>query len=207
MRTVSPTGALSTVQIGAGDGFFQNPSGVALDGSGAIYVSDSTDNTIRRAIAGAAQIVAGSGSAGFSGDTDLATNATLHLVLGVAVDALGRVIICDNLNRRIRRVDTDNIILTIAGNGGVSEASDGEPAIAATLSPFGVAVGADGTVVFSDSSGHRIRSVDDDGLVRTIAGDGLPALEGDGGSAIHFDDVVHITDRCAGLLIAVPRLP
>jgi RHS repeat-associated protein len=125
--------------------------------------------------------VAGGDSAGFSGDSGPATNASLFLPKGVAVGKDGSIYIADTYNHRIRRVTPDGMINTVAGNG---NAGDGGPAIAASLNfPNGVAVASDGSIYISDSNNHRIRRISPEGIINTIAGNGIAAFSGDGGSA------------------------
>ncbi len=131
--------------------------------------------------------VAGTGSLGFLGDGGLATSADLDPE-GVAVDGQGNIFIADEVDHRIRKVDPDGIITTVAGNsppvsfGGFS--GDGGPAISATLSfPRGVAVDGQGNLFIADTNNHRIRKVGPDGIITTVAGNGGTGFSGDGGPA------------------------
>ncbi len=129
--------------------------------------------------------VAGNGIWDFSGDSGLATEASLHYPNRIAFGPDGRLYIADSDNDRIRRVDGDGIINTVAGNGNWGFSGDGDLATEASLSsPIGIAFGPDGSLYIADSWNHRIRRVDVDGIINTVAGgDGYWDFSGDGGLA------------------------
>ncbi len=128
--------------------------------------------------------VAGNGTHGFSGDGGPATNASLWFPMGVAVDKAGNVYIADHYNMRIRKVSASGIITTFAGNGVGDFSGDHGPAASASLwFPMGVAVDTESNVYVGDSENHRIRRVNNDGKVITVAGGGPCCSLGDGGSA------------------------
>ncbi|MFQ5779859.1 MAG: Ig-like domain-containing protein [Nitrospiria bacterium] len=150
------------------------PRGIAVDGAGNLFIADTNNNRIRRVDAGAdGQVtgtpsgapdedittVAGTITAGFSGDGFPATSAELNTPNGVAVDGAGNLFIADTNNNRIRRVDAAGIIDTIAGTGSFFSSGDDGPAISAELSPAGVAVDVAGNIFFVDLAGSRIRAV------------------------------------------------
>jgi DNA-binding beta-propeller fold protein YncE len=165
------------------------PTGVATDAAGRILVVDAS-NRVRRIAHGTLTTVAGSGVAGhvnqglpLPDDGGPALDAQMNDPIGVAIDRDGNVLITDALYHRIRRVTPDGTITTIAGNGYPDFAGDGGPATEASLQyPTGVALDHDGNVFIADAANHRIRRVDRDGIITTIAGggseppaDGLPA--------------------------------
>ena len=157
-----------------------NPSGIAVDAAGNVYISD--DNRVRKISGGVITTVAGNGSYGFSGDGGPATNAQLLNPHGLAVDSAGNLYIADTLNLRIRKVSR-GVITTIAGDGTYGEGGDGGPAISAQLNmPYGVAVDAAGNVYIADESNNRIRKVSNRAIT-TIAGNGTYGYSGDGGPA------------------------
>jgi sugar lactone lactonase YvrE len=165
------------------------PLGVAVDASGNLIIADSLNNRVRKVGAnGIIATVAGSGpgypDGGFSGDGGAATNAVLNNPASVAVDASGQIFIADAYNARIRKVDTNGIITTVAGTNQAGFSGDGGPATTAELDlPQGVAVDASGNVFIADSINNRIREVSPGGIITTIAGDGAYAFSGDGGAA------------------------
>ena len=139
------------------------PQGVAVDGSGNIYIADHANNRIRKVAAatGAITTVAGNGAAGYSGDGGLATSARLNHPTGVAVDSSGNLYISEGVNNCIRKVAAAaGIITTVAGNGTAGYSGDGGPSTSAQLaSPQGVAVGPAGDLYIADSGNSAIRLV------------------------------------------------
>ena len=161
------------------------PNGVTVDGLGRIYVADTDNHIIRRIDGDTITTVAGTPETpGDVGDTMAATSAQLQAPYGVAVDASGRVVISDSLNNRIRRVELDDTIVTIAGTGNVGYNGDGISATTAELAlPLGVAVDPQGRVVFSDALNRRIRRIALDNTITTVAGTGTEGFAGDGAQA------------------------
>ncbi len=127
---------------------------------------------------------AGYGGGGFSGDGGPAADALFKFPSVVAVAPDGSLYITDEYNHRIRRVGTDGIVTTVAGNGTAGYGGDGGPATAASLNyPGGIAVVSDGSFYFTDWHNHRVRRVGTDGIVTTVAGTGGYGSSGDGGPA------------------------
>jgi len=130
------------------------------------------------------ETVAGTGDRGFSGDGGDAIAARLNEPSGVAVDGAGNIYIADNDNNRIRRVDREGKITTVAGTGKSGFSGDSGPATEAELNnPYGVWVSASGEVYIADQRNHRVRKVSQDGVIETIAGNGVSGYSGDGGPA------------------------
>ena len=137
--------------------------------------------------------VAGNGTRGFSGDGGPAASASLdikHFTGGVAADAAGNVYIADTGNHRVRKIDSGGIISTVAGNGAAGFSGDGGPATSASLfAPTGLALGVGGDVgatedlYIVDTGNQRIRRVGPDGIITTVAGNGVRGFSGDGGLA------------------------
>jgi len=122
----------------------------------------------------------GNGIAQYAGDGGMATNASLYHPRGVTYDAGGNLYIADFLNGRIRKVDTNNIITTVAGGG---TGSDGGAATNASIgSPQGVTFDANANLYISDSS-SQVRKVDTNGIISTVAGNGIATYAGDGKAA------------------------
>jgi sugar lactone lactonase YvrE len=163
-----------------------NTIGLAIDGGGNLYVAQRGENRIRRIDAGshAVSTYAGTGEPGYGGDGGAATDARLWQPLGLAVDGAGNLYVADAANHRIRRIDADGTIRTIAGNGTNGYAGDGGLAVDAELrEPYGLALGPDGSLYFSDWKSHVVRRIDATGIIRTVAGTGTSGYAGDGGSA------------------------
>ena len=166
-----------------------DPTGVAVDAYGAIYIADAGNNRIRKIdTAGTITTFAGNGvvvdsSAGsYSGDGGPAIAAGLALPMAVAVDGRGNVYIADAGNSCIRMVNTAGIISTVAGNHIPGFSGDGGPATGAQLHfPTGVTVDGTGSLYIADFSNDRIRKVDTSGIITTIAGNGYAAATDSGG--------------------------
>jgi len=136
-----------------------NPTGVALDASGNLYIADMSNNKVRKVTtAGVISTYAGTGTAGFSGDAGQATAAELDAPNDVKVDASGNVYIADAGNNRIRKITTAGIISTITGGG--SSLGDGGYATAAELAdPTAIALDASANVYIADYSHYRVRKI------------------------------------------------
>src|SRR5207253_1077898 len=130
-------------------------------------------------------LVAGTGSAGFSGDGGPAGAARVNLPRAVAMDAEGNLFVADTYNHRIRKIDTDGIITTVAGTGQAGSSGNGGPATAASLHvPRGMAKDPAGNLYIADDDNHAVRRIDgDSGIITTIAGTGVAGFSGDGGPA------------------------
>ena len=157
------------------------PGGLAIDKAGNTYIIDLQNNRIRKVFSfGIIVTIAGNGISGYNGDSILAVNAELHQPEGIAVDAIGNVYIADELNNRIRKIDTNGYITTIAGTGAIGFTGDNGPAKAAKLSgPTGVCVDNQGNILIADRSNSRIRKIDTNGIITTVAGSGVFGYDGD----------------------------
>jgi len=162
---------------------FQNPCGIALDGSGGIYIADTGNDAIRKVSGSTISTVAGNGSSGFSGDDAAAKDAMLFVPLGMVVDSSGNLYFADSFNHRIRKIATDGKISSIVG-GSPGYLGDGGPAIDARLSaPRDLALDAGGNLYIADTFNHSIRKVAPDGTITTVAGGNTRGFYGDGGPA------------------------
>ncbi len=157
------------------------PSGVALDGEGNIFISDRSNNRIRVIDSkGKIRTYAGSGNDGFSGDNGLALKASIDRPFGIVLDRKGNLYIADRRNNRVRKVNTQGIITTVAGDGGFFFMGDNGPAYRASIAgPTGVVVDDQGTLYIADRNNNRIRAVDSQGMISTIAGTGQQDYNGD----------------------------
>ena len=165
------------------------PLALATGHAGEIYIAEG--NRIREVMKdGRILTFAGTGAAGFSGDGGPAAQAQLNTPQGLAVDSAGNVYIADTLNNRVRRVDTDGTITTVAGTGAAGYLGDGKPGPEAQLNlPTGLAIGFSDTVFISDTGNNVIRQLGLDGAIHTVAGTGDAGYRGDAGSA--RDAVLH----------------
>jgi DNA-binding CsgD family transcriptional regulator/DNA-binding beta-propeller fold protein YncE len=181
IRLISPSGGISTfagtgIQGGDGDdgpaaqAQLWNPSGLAVDRSGNLYIADSGNNRIRVIdTAGIIRTVAGTGDPGSGGDGHAALEAQLNGPTGVAIDVAGNLYIADSVNNLIRKV-TRGIIETVAGTGESGAAGDGGPALKATLSrPVAIATDDRGELFIADTDNSRVRRIDGAGTITTLA--------------------------------------
>jgi sugar lactone lactonase YvrE len=164
-------------------------------------------------------VVNGAGTADrFGGDGGPAGMAQLNFPTAVVVDQAGHVYIADTLNHRVRRIDaTNGRITTIAGTGRPRSGGDGGPAVLAGLNePTALAVSASGVLFVADQSNNLVRAIDlTNGFIRTVAGigsaayngDGIPATEaalaGPSGLALAEDGTLYIADTFNGRIRAV----
>jgi len=161
-----------------------NPTEVAVDAIGNIYITDFANDRIRQVNTGGIIFtLAGNGKSGYTGDNGQATNAELNNPAGIAVDNNGNIYIADASNNVVRKVNSSGVITTIAGTGTSGFSGDGNAATAAKLSdPNSVAVDGSGNVYISDAGNDRIRMVAS-GTITTVAGNGTFSFSGDGGPA------------------------
>ena len=162
-----------------------------MDAIGNLFIADAINNVIRKVgTNGIITTVAGNGNYGYSGNGGVATNAELRYPAGVTVDAYGNLFIADNYNNVIRKVETNGIITTVAGDGydagygAGGYSGDGGVATNAELNqPFSVAVDAVGNLFIADTYNNVIREVETNGIITTVAGDGIFNYSGDGDAA------------------------
>jgi sugar lactone lactonase YvrE len=231
--------------VSSGDGglaihaTLSNPSGLAVNPSGNLFVSDSYASRVRRIDGqGIITTIAGGGLSSLDlGDGGQATSATLQFPLGLAFDSAGALYVGDTPDRKVRRIDPNGTITSldtsalpapawapgylafdsagnlyvsdrasfpavftggcrivrfsqagavsvVAGTGTCGFGGDGGPAVAAQLDdPNGIAFDSAGNLYFSDSNNHRIRRIDRNGIITTVAGTGVAGFSGDGGLA------------------------
>lgn len=186
VRKVYGSGALQgtiwTVGVNAS---MMVPWDVAVDGAGNLYVSDPNHYVIRKLdSSGVTSIAAGTGSSGYSGDGGQATAAQFQCPGWVAVDTVGNLYISDYSSSVVRKVLTNGIVHTVAGSGSADYSGDGGLATAASLNcPSGIAVDGNGNLYIADRGNNRIRKVDSNGIITTVAGNGTPGSGGDDGLA------------------------
>jgi hypothetical protein len=161
------------------------PVAVAPTLDGGYLIADQGNSRVRRvAPNGVISTVAGTGTAGFSGDGNPATGAQLNTPNGVAMTADGGILIADSGNHRVRQVSPNGIIATVAGTGAPGFNGDDIPATQGQLNfPSGVAAAPDGGFLIADNDNNRIRRVSPAGMITTVAGLGPAGYSGDGTDA------------------------
>ena len=190
VHTVAGTGTsgFSTGNGGpATDAVVPNPQGITVLPSGDLIVGEQGGHVVRRMSAdtGVIDAFAGRGIVGYGGDLGPAGQANLFSPAGVAADRHGNVWIADQFNHRVRKVDTDGVITTVAGSVQSGDSGDGGPATAARLNrPLAVAVDSLGRLFIADTGNNRVRMVDENGVITTVAGTGLQGYSGNGGPGV-----------------------
>jgi uncharacterized protein (TIGR03437 family) len=168
---------------------FYQAEGIASDAKGNLYISDAAGHRVRKVTpAGVISTVAGTGIAGFSGDGGPAAAAQLNSPYGLALDGAGRLYIADLGNARVRCVDLDGTISTVAGGGSLPAggSNDGSDAVLLALSaPRNLAWDGNGNLYIADFTGQRVYRLDSSGTLTTAAGTGVAGFSGDGFAAIN----------------------
>ena len=175
IRRIEPDGTVSTIAGGdrgyldgtAAEARFDEPSDVAIADDGGLLVADRANHRIRRIDPdGTVSTVAGSGVGSQDGGI---AEATFNRPTSLALRPDGTIVVSDILNHRIREISADGIVRTFAG--GIEGTTDGPPDQAGFRLPAGLAIAPSGRVYVADRENHRIRRVDPDGTVSTVAGD------------------------------------
>lgn len=184
ISTIAGTGTASFSGDGgpATSATLNNPKGLAVDSAGNVYIADGGNQRIRKITAstGVISTIAGTGTAGFSGDGGSATAAQINWPYGMAIDSSGVLYFADSNNHRVRKI-SGGVISTVAGSGSAGFSGDGASATAAKLNfPRAVAL-AGSSFYIADTNNYRIRLVSG-GLISTVAGNGVDGYGGDGGS-------------------------
>jgi streptogramin lyase len=193
IRAISPSGVVGTMagtgSVGAANGIdllatFNYPYGVAVDGSGNIYVADVHNNMIRKITSfGEVGTLAGSGKEGHANGTG--TAASFFSPQGVAVDAAGNVYVADQGNNLIRKITSSGAVTTLAGSG-ASGSVNGMGTAASFFGPTGLAVDAAGNVYVADQLNNMIRKINSSGVVSTLAGSGTSGSSDGTGTGASF---------------------
>jgi sugar lactone lactonase YvrE len=214
IRLVGADGAVSTFAGSTGargnlDGpgtlaTFSSPQGLALDGSGNLYVADATNHTVRK-ITPQGEVSTLAGAAGMAGYADgTGTAARFNYPSGLAVDSAGNVYVADQANNVIRRITPAGVVSTIAGVGVVSGADDGTGSAALFNRPVALVLDGSGNLLVADGGNATIRKITPAGVVSTLAG--LPTVDGnqDGaGSGAMFNQPKALALDGAGNLYVV----
>ena len=177
IRKITSAGVVTTLAgsttWGSADGTgaaasFGFPMGIAVDGSGNLYVGDNDNNMIRKITsAGVVTTLAGSTTSGSADGTGAA--AFFNAPRGVAIDGTGTLYVADSSNNMIRKITSAGVVTTLAGST-TSGHADGTGAAASFNAPNGVAVDGSGNVFVADFSNNTIRKIDSAGVVTTLAG-------------------------------------
>jgi sugar lactone lactonase YvrE len=205
IRKITPGGEVTTLAGNGGRGdydgtnarFFE-PSGVAVDSAGYVYVADRANHRIRKITpGGVVTTLAGSSSGIFDGT---GTAAEFFYPSGVAVDSDVYVYFADTRNNRIRRITPEGVVTTLRSIGGFT---NGNSMPVGFYDPYGIAVDSAGYVYVADTDNHRIRKITPEGVVTTLAGSTQGYTDGTGtaaqfdhpsGMAVDSDGYVYVAD-------------
>ena len=166
---------------------FADPSDVAVDGWGNLYVADTGNHAVRK-ITPAGVVTTFAGLTGVSGSSDGSGSARFNHPAGVAVDSSGNVYVADTDNNEIRKVTAVGVVSTLAGVAGVIGSSDGAGSAASFHGPSGIVADTMGNLYVADTLNHTIRKVTSTGVVTTVAGlAGASGAVDATGSAARFD--------------------
>ncbi len=207
--TVNPKGSSTTVWFEWSldpefDGFtvstqaatLNQPSGLATDATGNIYIADTLNHQIRKITpTGTESTFAGTGVAGF-GDGP-GNTAQFNEPVGIVVTASGIVYVADSKNHRIRAITPAGNVSTFSGLG-TPGFTDGIPSAARFNLPSGLAIDGDGILHVADRANHRIRKVATDGTVSTLAGKTTAGSTNGAVGVAQFDNPVGIAMDSSG---------
>jgi hypothetical protein len=198
VRKVDSTNTITTIAGIAGSPGFSgdggkgtsaqlyNPSGVAADTSGNLFIADTSNCRVRKLVLSSDTITtyAGNGTCGYSGDGSLATGAEIYDPYGVATDSSGNLFIADTYNFVIREVTKSSLkISTVCGKNINGFSGDGASATAAEIGYVYQLAVSGTTVTIGDNSNYRVRQFTVGGNINTVAGTGSASFCGDAGKA------------------------
>lgn len=227
IRKITPAGVVTTLAgtagvrgstdcVGEAASFF-NPTGVAVDGAGNVYVTEpgrrntfvhvsiGGNNTIRK-ITPAGVVTTLAGDAGVIGSADgSAAAANFYDPVGIATDGAGNVYVADGANRTIRKITPAGVVATLAGTPGVFGSADGSGAVASFRNPNGLTSDSAGNLYVADN--NTVRKITPLGVVSTLAGTPGVAGGADGSAAAaSFSNLSGIAVDRAGNVYAANRL-
>ena len=194
IRKITPADTITTIagtdiqgyngdNIPATSAQLNQPSGVAVDSIGNIYIADEFNYRIRKVdTSGIITTIAGTGIAGFSPDGSAADTSRIS-PFSIRINRAGTIYFVDS-NTRIRKINSSGIITTVAGNGMHGYTGDSGLAIAAEIGGGAIAIDRAGDVFLADGDAERIRKIDTAGIINTIAGNGASGFYGDNGNPL-----------------------
>lgn len=212
IRAITSSGVSSTLAgrvgvSGSADGansnaFFNQPSGIALDSAGNIYVTDYGNDTIRK-VSPAGAVVTIAGSAGVAGSVNnTGTNALFFHPLGIAVDSNTNLYVADYGNQLIRKISPTYAVTTLAGQAGVFGTNNGNGTAAQFYNPEGVTLDNSGNVYVADTGNAAVRMITSGGMVSALAGSpgSLGSTDGSGSGALFYQPSAIVYSSANNLL-------
>ena len=180
---------------------FDNPSGIAVDDSGYVYVADCFNNLIRKISPdGKVYNIAGNINHGTKDGTG--SSASFYLPAGIALDSVGNMYVSDSYNNLIRKVSQSGVVTTIAGNK-LRGSLNGKGSVATFSHPSGITVDTKGSIYVADVGNNKIRIITPDGLVSSYAGSGLRgSVNGRDTTASFYRPYGVVADKSGNIYVA-----
>jgi streptogramin lyase/ribosomal protein L27 len=209
IRKISTSGVVTTLAGKVIGGFtngtgtnatFRGPNGIAVDPQGFVYVSDGSNNAIRKiSPSGVVSTFAG-GTSGFIDGTG--TSAQFDHPASLVIDTDGNVYVSDNGNQSIRKISTDGVVTTLAGSGERGYV-DGTGTAAEFQEPFGLVIDPTGNLYVADNFNLRLRKITPEGVVTTVAGSGNYASTDGTGTDAQFSGLIGLAlDNSGNIYVA-----
>ena len=214
IRKITPDGVVSTFAgsgiVGSTDGTatmasFNSPSGICIDPSGNIYVTDNEwfAGRIRKiSPTGVVSTFAGSGESGSTNDVGIA--ASFGAIYDICADVAGNIYVADGSNQQIRKITPAGLVSTFAGaSQQQSGSTDGVGVLATFNTPSGICIDAAGNLYVGERGNHKIRKISPTGVVSTFAGSGEAGSTNGNGIAASFNQPYGVcTDAIGNIYVA-----
>ena len=207
IRSIDTAGAVTTYSGLGTPGFtdgiptaarFVNPSGIAIDPAGNLYIADSGNHRIRKvALDGSVSTVAGTGTAG-SGN---GANPQFNSPVGIARDSAGYLYVTEMSRHTIRKVAVNGFTSIFAGAATIASFTNATGTAARFSSPVGLAVGINGLLYVADRGNNRIRTIDPSGVVKSLAGTGGSGATNGSGGLAQFSSPFSIMTTSSGSIL------
>ena len=201
VTTLAGSGTVGLVNGTGQSAEFNQPSGIAVDKNGNVYIADRSNHVIRKITsAGEVTTFAGSGTAGYTDETG--TAAQFNLPTGVAVDIDGNIYVADQGNQVIRKITSAGVVSTFAGHAGISGTTNGDVSLAQFNYPTGIALDAAGNMYVADQGNNTIRKITASGDVSTLAGSSSGYMDGTGTDAQFKNPVALVVDAHGNIYVS-----
>ncbi len=197
VTTLAGSGAAGNADGPGSEATFNNPSGVAVDKAGNVFVTDTVNQRIRRVTPGGVVSTFAGSSAGYLDGQG--TSAQFNTPFGLTIDAFGNLYVSDAANQRIRKVSAKGVVTTLAGSGQQGYL-DGQASSAQFSGPRGLALDNNGNLFIAEISNH-IRRLSPQGVVSTVAGSGQAGFVDGAASSAQFNSPFGVAIDIAGNLL------